>query len=96
MQNITIFDGQIDRSPCGTGTSAKLATLYAKGKLSVGEDFVYESVINTKFIGKILSVTKVGDFEAIVPQISGSAYITGYSQFMLDERDPVKHGFCLG
>lgn len=96
MQNITIFDGQIDRSPCGTGTCAKLATLYAKGKLGIGEAFTYESVINTKFVGKVIRETKVGDYPAIVPEITGSAYITGYSQFMIDEKDPVKYGFSLG
>ena len=95
MQNITIFDGQIDRSPCGTGTCAKLATLYAKGELSIGEDFIYESVINTKFIGRVLRETKVGDYPAVVPEITGSAYITGYSQFVIDPKDPVKYGFSL-
>ncbi len=96
MQNITIFDGQIDRSPCGTGTCAKIATLHAKGQLGIGEDFAYESVINTKFIGRVLRETKVGDYPAIVPEITGSAYITGYSQFMIDQEDPVKYGFSLG
>lgn len=95
MQNITIFDGQIDRSPCGTGTCAKVATLYAKGKLDIGEEFVYESVINTKFIGKVIKETKVGNYPAIIPEITGSAYITGYSQFIIDSEDPVKHGFSL-
>ncbi|MFV0516407.1 MAG: proline racemase family protein [Aminipila sp.] len=96
MQNITIFDGQIDRSPCGTGTCAKIATLFAKGELKIGEDFVYESVIRTKFTGKVLGTTKVGEFDAIIPEITGSAYITGYSQFMIDQEDPVKYGFSLG
>lgn len=96
LQNITIFDNQIDRSPCGTGTCAKLATLYAKGELSIGQEFRYESVVNTKFTGKVLGETKVGDYPAIVPEITGSAYITGYSQFMIDQEDPVKYGFSLG
>ena len=96
MQNITVFDWQIDRSPCGTGTCAKLATLYAKGELGLNEDFVYESVINTKFTGRAIAETKVGDYPAIIPQITGSAYITGYSQFMIDPKDPVKYGFALG
>ncbi|NLW21693.1 MAG: proline racemase [Tissierellia bacterium] len=96
MQNITIFDGQIDRSPCGTGTCAKIATLYARGELGIGEDFVYESVINTKFIGRVLGETKVGPYPAIIPEITGSAYITGYSKFVIDEEDPVKYGFSLG
>ena len=95
MQNIAIFDGQIDRSPCGTGTCAKIATLYAIGELGIGEDFTYESVINTKFIGRVLRETKVGDYPAIVPEITGSAYITGYSQFIIDQEDPVKYGFSL-
>ncbi|EGO63414.1 proline racemase family protein, partial [Acetonema longum] len=95
MQNITVFDGQIDRSPCGTGTCAKVATLFAKGELALKQKFVYESVINTKFIGKALRETKVGDYPAIIPEITGSAYITGHSQFMIDEEDPVKYGFSL-
>lgn len=95
MQNITVFDGQIDRSPCGTGTSAKVATLWAKGELKIGEEFVYESVINTKFIGKALRETQVGPYKAIIPEITGSAYITGHSQFFIDENDPVKYGFSL-
>lgn len=96
MQNITVFDNQIDRSPCGTGTSAKVAALYAKGKLKLNEPFVYESVIRTKFIGKALKETMVGEYKAIVPEITGSAYITGYAQWMIDPEDPVKHGFTLG
>lgn len=96
MQNIAVFDNQIDRSPCGTGTSAKVATLYAKGKLGLNEEFVYESVIKTKFIGKAIKETKVGEFDAIIPEITGAAYITGYSQWMIDPEDPVKHGFVIG
>ena len=95
MQNITVFDGQIDRSPCGTGTCAKVATLFAKGELVLNQKFVYESVINTKFIGRALRETRVGDYSAIIPEVTGSAYITGYSQFMIDEEDPVKYGFSL-
>lgn len=96
MQNITIFDGQIDRSPCGTGTCAKLASLYHKGLIGLGEEFIYESVINTKFKGVILSETKVGDYPAVVPEITGSANIIGYGQFVIDSEDPVKYGFSLG
>ena len=96
LQNITIFDGQIDRSPCGTGTSAKVAALWARGKLKLGEPFVYESVIGTKFTGRALRETKVGPYRAVVPEITGSAYITGHSQFLIDDEDPVKYGFSLG
>ncbi len=96
LQNITIFDGQIDRSPCGTGTSAKVAALWAGGKLKLGEPFVYESVIGTKFTGRALRETMVGPYRAVVPEITGSAYITGHSQFLIDDEDPVKYGFSLG
>ena len=95
MQNSTIFDGQIDRSPCGTGTSAKLAALCAKGELKLNEEFVYESTIRTKFIGRALRETHVGHYRAIIPEITGSAYITGHSQMMIDPEDPVKYGFSL-
>ena len=96
LKNITIFDGQIDRSPCGTGTSAKVAALWARGKLKLGDPFVYESVIGTKFTGRALRETKVGPYRAVVPEITGSAYITGHSQFLIDDEDPVKYGFSLG
>lgn len=95
-QNIVIFGaGQADRSPCGTGTSAKMATLHARGELGIDEPFVYESVINTKFKGRILRETTVGEFKAIVPEVSGTAYITGFNHLVIDEEDPVKHGFLL-
>ncbi|WP_123052677.1 proline racemase [Clostridium sp. JN-1] len=96
LQNAVIFgQGQLDRSPCGTGTSAKLATLYAKGKLKINEEFVYESILETKFKGRVLEETKVGDYDAIIPEITGSAYITGHNQFFIDPDDPVKYGFIL-
>lgn len=95
-KNVVIFgNGQVDRSPCGTGTSAKMATLHAKGELKVGEDFVYESIIGTLFKGKVLSETSVGEYTAVVPQITGSAYITGFNHFVIDEDDPVKYGFTV-
>ncbi len=96
IQNAVVFgQGQLDRSPCGTGTSAKLADLYARGEIKVGEQIVNESIICTKFTGKVLSKTKVGEFDAIIPEITGSAYITGFSQYLVDPDDPVKHGFIL-
>lgn len=95
-QNVVVFgEGQLDRSPCGTGTSAKMATLYAKGELKMGEDFIYESILQTKFKGNILEETKVADYAAIIPQITGSAFITGFNHFVIDEEDPVKYGFSL-
>lgn len=95
-KNVVVFgEGQVDRSPCGTGTSAKLAALHAKGQQKVGDPFVYESILGTLFKGKILETTKAGDFDAIIPEITGSAYITGFNTLMIDDRDPVKHGFTL-
>ncbi|MCF6096993.1 proline racemase [Thermovorax subterraneus] len=97
LKNVVIFgDGQADRSPCGTGTCAKMATLYAKGKLDLGQDFLYESIIGTVFKGRLIGATKVGPFDAVIPEITGNAYITGFNQFVIDPDDPVKYGFLLG
>ncbi len=96
FKNVVIFgQGQVDRSPCGTGTSAKIATLYAKGQLKEGEVFVYESILGTLFKGKVVGTTTVADFDAIIPEITGSAYITGFNTLLIDGADPVKHGFVL-
>lgn len=93
-RNVVIFgDHMADRSPCGTGTSAKLATLYKKGEIQVGRPFVYESFIGSQFKGKILETTKVGDYEAVIPQITGSAYLTGESTYVIHPDDPLKYGF---
>jgi len=93
-RNIVVFGaGQIDRSPCGTGTCAKMAVLHAQGKLKVGEIYTYQSIFGTKFDGSILEETCIGDWPAIVPEITGSAFITGFQQFVTDENDPFKHGF---
>lgn len=95
--NTVIFGaGQCDRSPCGTGTSTMLVKLHHEGKLNVGESIVTESVIGSHFTGRIKEETKVGDFDAIVPQITGSAYITGVSTYLIDKDDPLKKGFLLG
>ena len=95
-KNVVVFgQGQLDRSPCGTGTCAKLATLHAKGELGVDEKFVYESITGTMFKGRILETTQVGDYDAVIPEITGSAYITGFNHFVIDPEDPLKHGFAL-
>ena len=94
-KNVVVFgQGQADRSPCGTGTSAKMAALFARGELGK-ETFTYESIIGTLFKGRILDTTRVGEYEAIIPEITGAAFITGFASFVIDERDPVKHGFVL-
>lgn len=96
-QNVVVFgDGQVDRSPCGTGTSAKLATLFAKGEMSVGDTFIYESILGTKFKGDIVRTAQVGDYQAIIPRVSGSANINGFNTFLIDPKDPLKDGFVLG
>ncbi len=95
-KNATVFGvGQVDRSPCGTGTSAKMATLYAKGKLGLDEEFVSESIAGTLFKGRLVEKTRVGDLDAVVPEVEGTAYVTGFSQFVLDPSDPLKEGFLL-
>lgn len=94
-QNTVIFEGQVDRSPCGVGTSAKMASLVARGELEIGEPFVYESIICTKFKGVPMEKTKVGEYDAIVPQVTASAYIIGFNHWVFDEDDPVLYGFRL-
>ena len=88
--------GFTDRSPCGTGTCAKMAQLYAKGELGLGEEFVHESVIGTLFRGQIVAEAKVGSYSGIVPVITGNAYITGFQQMVVDPRDPFPAGFYMG
>ena len=89
-------DKAIDRSPCGTGTSARLAQRVAKRQLLIGEDFVHESIIGTCFTGVALEATRVGDRPAIVPAVEGWARVTGHNTIFVDERDPLRHGFVLG
>lgn len=87
-------DKAIDRSPCGTGTSARIAQLHAKGLLKKGEEFIHESYIGSKFVGRIEEETTIGDIKAIVPSIQGWAKIYGYNTIIIDEEDdPYAHGF---
>jgi 4-hydroxyproline epimerase len=88
-------DNAIDRSPCGTGTSARMAQLHARGRLGVGEDFIHESIIGSQFTGRIESLDQVGQFDAIRPSITGWARVTGLNQIFADDRDPYVHGFQL-
>jgi len=91
----SIHPGWLDRSPCGTGTSARLAQLYGRGQLAVGDTFVNESVIGTRFTGRVAEETTVGGRPAIVPEITGRAWITGMGQYLLDADDPFPAGFAL-
>jgi len=88
-------DGLVDRSPCGTGCSAALATSYAKGQIEIGEETTQESIIGTTFKAKIVKETKVGNLKAVIPEISGTAYITGLNTLLIDPRDPLKDGYLL-
>lgn len=88
-------DKAIDRSPCGTGTSARMAHWAAMGDLKVGEDFIHESIIGSLFRGRVEAATKVGDRDAIIPSIGGWARKTGDNTIYVDDRDPFKHGFIL-
>jgi len=88
--------GVLDRSPCGTGTSARMAALYARGELPLGRDFVHESIIGTTFTGRLLRETTVGSYTAVVPSITGRAWITGRSEYVLHDDDPFPRGFTVG
>ena len=94
MANAVFYGNKaIDRSPCGTGTSARMAHLAAKGKLSVGDRFVHESIIGSQFVGKVEGTAKIGSFDAIIPSIEGWAIQTGYNTIFIDDEDPFAHGF---
>lgn len=94
-RNVVIFGGgQFDRSPCGTGTCAKMALLYATGKLQLACDYVNESIIGTTFRGRLIKETKLGDLTAVVPEIISRAFITGIHQFVINPDDPLEYGFC--
>ena len=96
LRNVTIFaDAEVDRSPCGTGTAAVMAVLDAMGLLGDDARFVHESLIGTRFTGRVASRTLVADRQAIVPEIEGSAWITGEHTFIVDDDDPLKDGFRL-
>lgn len=84
-----------DRSPCGTGSCARMAWHFARGELRVGDTFVHESVLNTRFTGTVEAETEVEGRKAIIPTITGSAYVTGFNQLVLDHRDPLGEGFFI-
>ncbi|WP_448005012.1 proline racemase family protein [Agromyces bauzanensis] len=92
---MAIHPGWFDRSPCGTGTSARMAELHARGELALDTDFVNESFIGTEFTGRLLRETTVGDVPAVVPTITGRAWVTGLGQYFLDEDDPFPEGFVF-
>ena len=96
LRNVTVFaDAEVDRSPCGTGTAAVMAVIDAMGLLGSEKPFVHESLIGTRFSGRVASRTQVGEYEAIVPEIEGSAWITGEHTFIVDDDDPLRDGFRI-
>jgi proline racemase len=92
----TTWTGALDRSPCGTGTCARMAALHARGQLRIGEDFVHRSIIDSEFVGRLVGETTIGDRPAVIPTITGRGWITGRSQWTLDPSDPFPTGFTLG
>ncbi len=92
---VFLADAGIDRSPCGTGTSARLACLHAKGKLRTGEGFVHESIIGSLFRARVAEETRVGDLPAVIPEVTGSAWVMGINQWVIQPDDPLAKGFLL-
>ncbi len=90
------WTGALDRSPCGTGTSARMAVLHARGELEIGEDFHNFGPVGTEFVGRLLRETTIGGVPAVVPRISGAAWITGIAQYSVDPSDPFPEGFTIG
>ena len=95
-RNVCIFaEGEVDRSPTGTGVSGRLAIHYAKNEIKTNQQITIESIIGTLFKGKIIKTTGFGPYQAVIPEIEGNAFITGINEFYLDPDDPLKHGFIL-
>jgi proline racemase len=90
------WTGALDRCPCGTGTSAKMAVLHARGELRVGDDFVHEGPLGTTFHSRVVAETSVGGYDAIIPEVGGQGWITGTGEYVLDETDPFPEGFTIG
>ena len=95
-RNVCVFaEGEVDRSPTGTGVSARAALHFKRGELKEDEPFVVESLLGTSFTGRVVRTTTFGSYEAVIPEISGTAHITGRNEFLIDPADPLKHGFFL-
>ena len=95
-RHVCIFaEGEMDRSPTGTGVSARAAILHAKGKIKLGESIIIESIIGSTFSVKVVTTTTFGNYDAVIPEVSGNAYITGKNTFWINPEDPLKNGFVL-
>jgi len=96
QRNVTVFaEGEVDRSPCGTGTAATTAAFVSRGTLALGEEWTNESIIGTRFTGRAIEETHVGDYPAVIPEIGGQGFITGYHTFVLDPDDEAGRGFLV-
>lgn len=95
-KNPSTWTGVIDRSPCGTGTCAKMAVMHAKRQLELNQDFHHEGILGTLFTGRLIEVTKIGSYEAVIPTISGTAWITAINQLVVDPTDPYPNGYTIG
>jgi trans-L-3-hydroxyproline dehydratase len=95
-RNVCIFaEGEVDRCPTGTGIGGRMAIHYKRGEIGINEPMVIESILGTKFTGKIVGTTRFGPHEAVIPEVEGSAYITGKNEFLIDPDDPLKNGFIF-
>src|SRR5699024_7725534 len=92
---VVVPPGGIDRSPCGTGTSAKIATMFHQHEIGINETFVHESIVGSLFKARILETTNVNDYPAVLSEVIGSAWLMGMHRFFYNERDPLKEGFLL-
>lgn len=96
QRNVTVFaDGEVDRSPCGSGTSARLALLHGRGELATGEELLHRSIVGTEFVGRVVEEMEVAGRPAVVTEVSGSAHLTGHHRFVLRPDDPLGTGFLL-
>jgi proline racemase len=95
-RNVCVFaEGEVDRSPTGTGVSARAALHHARGELGVEEPFSVESILGTTFTGEVVEATRFGPFDAVIPRITGTSHVTGRCELVLDPEDPLRHGFIL-
>jgi trans-L-3-hydroxyproline dehydratase len=95
-RNVCVFaEGEVDRSPTGTGVSGRVAIHHARSDISLGEDIVVESIIGSRFTGRAVEATRFGPYDAVIPEIEGDAYITGRHEFVIDPEDPLRAGFFL-
>jgi proline racemase len=90
------WTGSLDRCPCGTGTCARMATLHAKGELALNQPFRHEGILGTVFTGRLVEEATIGAYRAVVPTITGTAWITGSARYVVDPTDPFPDGYTIG